>query len=103
MPKNAFVEQESKPLPKKTVQAPQRTEQIPQKIVEAPQKASLAALKTSEFGAKVFLHTSREGNRSILEEIGDAPRRPDHRCLSSARGCSIDSRRLSTLQPAERR
>src|SRR5262245_13709435 len=87
MPKNALVEQESKPLPKKTVQAPQRTEQIPQKIVEAPQKAALASLKTSELGAKVFLHTSKESDRSILEEIGDALR---------VKGYTIPETRLSS-------
>jgi general secretion pathway protein A len=87
MPKNALVEQESKPLPKKTVQAPQRTEQIPQKTVEAPQKAALASLKTSELGAKVFLHTSKESDRSILEEIGDALR---------VKGYTIPETRLSS-------
>ena len=87
MPQDPFVEQESQPLPQKTVQAPQRTEQIPQKIVQAPQKASVASLKTDEIAAKVFLHTSKEGDRSILEEIGDALR---------VKGYTIPETRLSS-------
>jgi general secretion pathway protein A len=73
MPRDAFVEQESKPLPQKTVQA--------------PQKASLARLKTDEVGAKVFLHTSKEGDRFILEEIGATLR---------VKGYTIPETRLSS-------
>jgi general secretion pathway protein A len=87
MLQDPFVERESKPLPQETVQAPQRTEQIPQKIVEAPQKATLASLKTDELGAKVFLHTSKAGDRSMLEEIGDALR---------VKGYTIPETRLSS-------
>jgi general secretion pathway protein A len=87
MLQDPFVARESKPLPQETVQAPQRTEQIPQKIVQAPQKAALAALKTDELGAKVFLHTSKAGDRSILEEIGDALR---------VKGYTIPETRLSS-------
>jgi type II secretory pathway predicted ATPase ExeA len=87
MPQDPFVEQESQPFPQKTVQAPQRTEQIPQKIDQAPQKASVASLKTDEIAAKVFLHTSKEGDRSILEEIGDALR---------VKGYTIPETRLSS-------
>ena len=87
MPQEPVVERESKPLAQETFQAPQRTEQIPQKIIEAPQKAALASLKTSELGAKVFLHTSKEDDRSILEEIGDALR---------IKGYTIPETRLSS-------
>jgi general secretion pathway protein A len=92
MPLDPFVEQESKPLPQKTTQAPQntlaeKTEQVPQKIVQAPQKTSLAALKTGEAGAKIFLHTSKEGDRALLEEIGDALR---------VKGYTIPETRLSS-------
>jgi general secretion pathway protein A len=72
-PQDPFVDQESKPLPQKTVQA--------------PQKASLAALKTAEVGAKVFLHTSKESDRSILAEIGDVLR---------VKGYTIPETRLSS-------
>ncbi len=73
MRQDPFVEQESQPLPQKSVQA--------------LQKASLAALKTDEVGAKVFLHTLKEGDRSILEEIGDALR---------VKGYTIPETRLSS-------
>jgi general secretion pathway protein A len=73
MPQDPFVEQESKPLPQKTVQA--------------PQKVSLTALKTDEVGAKVFLHTSKEGDRLVLKEIGDALR---------VKGYTIPETRLSS-------
>jgi general secretion pathway protein A len=73
MPPEAFVARESKRLPKKTIQS--------------PQKASLTALKSDEVGAKVFLHTSKEGDRSILKEIGDALR---------VKGYTIPETRLSS-------
>jgi general secretion pathway protein A len=94
MPQEPFVEQESKLLPQKTIQASQntswaaqRTERVPQKIVQAPQKAGLASLKTDEIAAKVFLHTSKQGDRSILEEVGDALR---------VKGYTIPETRLSS-------
>src|SRR5262249_36848118 len=89
-----FVEQKSEPLSHKTVQAPQnasltpqKTEQAPQRIVQSKQKTELAALKIDEVGAKVFLHTSKAGDRSILEEIGDALR---------VKGYTIPETRLSS-------
>jgi general secretion pathway protein A len=73
MPQEPVVEQESKSSPQKTVQV--------------REKASLAALKTADINAKVFLHTSKEGDRSILEEIGDALR---------IKGYTIPDTRLSS-------
>gem|GEM_PF-3318552 len=73
MPQPPLVEQKSEPLPQKTVQAPQH--------------ASLMAPKTDEVGVKVFLHTSKESDRSILEEIGDALR---------VKGYAIPETRLSS-------
>ena len=94
MPQDPFVEQESKPLPQKTVQAPQnasltaqKTEQAPQKIVRRSQNTDLAPLKTDQIGTKVFLHTSDERDRSVLEEIGDALR---------VKGYTIPETRLSS-------
>jgi general secretion pathway protein A len=81
MPHDPFIEQQSKPLPQKTVQTPQnasltalKTEQAPQKIVRGSQNTELAPVKTDQIGTKVFLHTSDERDRSVLEEIGDALR-----------------------------
>jgi hypothetical protein len=81
MPQAPFVEQESEPLSQKTVQAPQiasvtalKTEQAPQKIARRSQNTDLPPLKTDQIGLKVFLHTSDERDRSVLEEIGDALR-----------------------------
>ena len=45
----------------------QNTKQVPQKTVQMPQK-------TDQVGAKVYMHTSKQGDRLILEEIGDALR-----------------------------
>ena len=94
MPQDPFVEQESKPLPQKTIQAPQNasltaleTEQAPQKIVQASQNTDLARVKTDQIGPKVFLHTSDERDRSVLEEIGDALR---------IKGYTIPETRLSS-------
>jgi hypothetical protein len=93
LPQDPFIEQESQPLPQRTVQAPQnsslasqRTDQVSQKIVQAPQ-AALASPRTDEIGAKVVLHTSKQGDRSILEEIGDALR---------VKGYTIPETRLSS-------
>jgi hypothetical protein len=47
----------------------------------------LARLKTDEVGAKVFLHTSKEGDRFILEEIGATLR---------VKGYTIPETRLSS-------
>src|SRR5262249_37680137 len=63
------------------------TEQAPQRIVQSLEKTELAVLKTDEVGAKVFLHTSKESDRSILEEIGDALR---------VKGYTIPETRLSS-------
>jgi general secretion pathway protein A len=68
-----FIEQEFKPLLQKTLQAPQH--------------ASLMAPKTDEVGVKVFLHTSKEDDRSILEGIGDVLR---------VQGYTIPETRLSS-------
>ena len=94
MPQDPFVEQESKPLPQKTVQAPQnasltaqKTEQAPQKIARRSQNTDLPPLKTDQIGTKVFLHTSDERDRSVLEEIGDALR---------VKGYTIPETRLSS-------
>jgi len=94
MPQSPLVEQKSERLPQQTVQAPQnasltaqKTEQAPQRIVKSLEKTELAALKTDEVGAKVFLHTSKESDRSILEEIGDALR---------VKGYTIPETRLSS-------
>jgi len=94
MPQSPLVEQKSERLPQQTVQAPQnasltaqKTEQAPQRIVKSLEKTELAALKTDEVGAKVFLHTSKESDRSILEEIGDALR---------VKGYAIPETRLSS-------
>src|SRR5262245_43142673 len=65
------------PIQMSTLQAPfaeQEFTPVPDETVRMPQKASLMALKTDEIGAKVFLHTSKEGDRPILEEIGVALR-----------------------------
>jgi general secretion pathway protein A len=94
MPQHTLVEEESQPSPQKTVQAPQndsltalRTDQARQRIGQATQKASLGSRKTDEIAAKVFLHTSKEGDRPILEEIGDALR---------VKGYTIPETRLSS-------
>ena len=93
MPQDPFVEQDSKPLSQKTVQAPQiasvtalKTEQAPQKIARRSQNTDLPPLKTDQIGLKVFLHTSDERDRSVLEEIGDALR---------VKGYTIPETRLS--------
>ena len=94
MPHDPFIEEQSKPLPQKTVQAPQnasltalKTEQAPQKIVRGSQNTDLAPVKTDQIGAKVFLHTSKESDRSILAEIGDVLR---------VKGYTIPETRLSS-------
>ena len=88
-----FAEQEFKPLPRETVRTPQnasltaqKTEQAPQRNVHSP-KTEAAALKSDEIGAKVFLHTSKEGDRAILQEIGVALR---------GKGYTIPETRLSS-------
>ena len=94
MPQDPFVGQESEPLSQKTVQAPQiasltalKTEQAPQKIARRSQNTELPPLKTDQIGLKVFLHTSDERDRSVLEEIGDALR---------VKGYTIPETRLSS-------
>jgi hypothetical protein len=66
-----------------------RTESQPlsQRTVQLPQNASLTALKTEQIGTKVFLHTSDERDRPVLEEIGDALR---------VKGYTIPETRLSS-------
>ena len=64
-PQDPFVAQKTKQVPRKTVQAAQETDQ---------------------FGAKVYMHTSKQGDRLILEEIGDALR---------VKGYTIPETRLS--------
>src|SRR5262245_46269867 len=77
------------PIQMSTLQAPfaeQEFKPALDETVRMPQKASLMALKTDEIGAKVFLHTSKEGDRPILEEIGVALR---------VKGYTIPETRLS--------
>jgi general secretion pathway protein A len=78
------------PIQMPTLQAPfaaQEFKPLPQRTVRTPQKASLMALNTDEVGAKVFLHTSKEGDRPILEGIGDVLR---------LKGYTIPETRLSS-------
>src|SRR5262245_1437731 len=65
------------PIPMPTLQAPfaeQESKPLPHRTLQAPQHASLMAPKTDEVGVKIFLHTAKEGDRSILEGIGDVLR-----------------------------
>src|SRR5262249_7539897 len=78
------------PIPMPTLQAPfveQESKPLPQKTLQAPQHASLMAPKTDEVGVRVFLHTSKEGDRPILEGIGDVLR---------VKGYTIPETRLSS-------
>jgi hypothetical protein len=78
------------PIPMPTLQAPfaeQESKPLPQRTLQAPQHASLMAPKTDEVGVKIFLHTAKEGDRSILEGIGDVLR---------VKGYTIPETRLSS-------
>jgi hypothetical protein len=67
--------------------AAQNTTQVRQKIVHAPRKTDRAALKIDKVGTKVFMHTSKQGDSLVLEEIGDTLR---------VKGYTIPEMRLSS-------
>ena len=67
---------ETTPIQVPTPQDPfaaQKTKQVPRKTVQAPPNAKLMQ-QTDQVGAEVYMHTSKEGDRPILEEVGAALR-----------------------------
>ena len=62
------------PIQLPTSQIPFVKEILPREAIPGPRKTTSVTQKTDPVGAKVYLHTSKQNDRLILEEVGEALR-----------------------------